>query len=226
MAATMEKTLVDTLLEKNTALMLSMKKMFEESLAALLEKDNEIDRLKKEVDELKEDNENLSEECGEHFTNHNFALEENKQLKMNNMSAVVLNIKCNECGNILPPHTVEEHLDVNNPIHKCPHKSKSKHHIYDDYDEMAEALNDNSDYYVCKDMDAIVNVAKDNDYHIYEDFDEVVEAVKDNDYHIYEDWDEVVEAVKNNSDLYVFDTRKELTDYIEENYDFTLQFNG
>ena len=31
------------------------------------------------------------------------------------------NIKCNECNNILPPHSSTVHLDINNPIHKCPH---------------------------------------------------------------------------------------------------------
>jgi len=34
---------------------------------------------------------------------------------------IVMNIKCNTCGNFLPPHTAKEHLDINNPIHKCPH---------------------------------------------------------------------------------------------------------
>lgn len=35
---------------------------------------------------------------------------------------IVENIVCRSCNNTLPPHTVKEHLDVNNPIHKCPHK--------------------------------------------------------------------------------------------------------
>ena len=34
---------------------------------------------------------------------------------------IVSNIKCNKCNNILPPHSVAVHLDINNPIHKCPH---------------------------------------------------------------------------------------------------------
>ena len=35
-----------------------------------------INELKEEIKKLKEENENLTDECGEHFTNHNFALEE------------------------------------------------------------------------------------------------------------------------------------------------------
>ena len=31
---------------------------------------------------------------------------------------IVSNIKCNRCGNILPPHRVSEHLDKNHPIHE------------------------------------------------------------------------------------------------------------
>lgn len=46
--------------------------------------------------------------------------EKNYKKEMDNNS-IVMNIKCNLCGNILPPHTVEEHLDKNNFIHKCPH---------------------------------------------------------------------------------------------------------
>lgn len=36
-------------------------------------------------------------------------------------NTIVTNIKCNRCNNILPAHTVKEHLNINNPIHKCPH---------------------------------------------------------------------------------------------------------
>lgn len=34
---------------------------------------------------------------------------------------------CKECNNVLPPHTVSCHLDVNHPIHKCPHGKKSEY---------------------------------------------------------------------------------------------------
>ena len=30
-------------------------------------------------------------------------------------------IVCNKCKNTLPPHTIEQHLDINHPIHACPH---------------------------------------------------------------------------------------------------------
>jgi len=38
--------------------------------------------------------------------------------------AMVSGIKCNQCDKVLPPHTETEHLDINNPIHKCPHNNK------------------------------------------------------------------------------------------------------
>ena len=34
----------------------------------------------------------------------------------------VCNIKCNKCKNVLPPHTEEQHLNVDDPIHKCPRR--------------------------------------------------------------------------------------------------------
>ena len=37
-------------------------------------------------------------------------------------TTIVENIKCNKCRYVLPPHTIKEHLDTSNPIHKCPHK--------------------------------------------------------------------------------------------------------
>lgn len=33
----------------------------------------------------------------------------------------VSGIICNQCGNELPPHSMERHLDVNDVIHQCPH---------------------------------------------------------------------------------------------------------
>lgn len=35
--------------------------------------------------------------------------------------AIVTEIKCNKCKNVLPPHTVKQHLNENDIIHKCPH---------------------------------------------------------------------------------------------------------
>ena len=35
---------------------------------------------------------------------------------------IVSGIVCNLCHNTLPPHTVERHLDVDDPIHECPHE--------------------------------------------------------------------------------------------------------
>jgi len=34
---------------------------------------------------------------------------------------VISGIRCNRCGEELPPHTVREHLDKDNAIHVCPH---------------------------------------------------------------------------------------------------------
>ena len=43
-------------------------------------------------------------------------------------STIVCNIYCKKCKNVLPPHTVERHLsmDENDPIYKCPHKKQQK----------------------------------------------------------------------------------------------------
>ena len=46
-----------------------------------------------------------------------------EELEINKMIEA---IECKECGNMLPPHTREEHLDATNPIHKCPHR----HYVY------------------------------------------------------------------------------------------------
>lgn len=42
----------------------------------------------------------------------------NEQRTMNNQ---VYGIKCNICFNILPSHSMARHLDINDPIHICPH---------------------------------------------------------------------------------------------------------
>lgn len=34
---------------------------------------------------------------------------------------LIVNVKCNHCGNTLPPHTWGQHLDKNHPVHMCPH---------------------------------------------------------------------------------------------------------
>ena len=40
------------------------------------------------------------------------------------MDMMVTKAKCNECGEILPPHTVRRHIDKDDIIHKCPHTEK------------------------------------------------------------------------------------------------------
>lgn len=42
-------------------------------------------------------------------------------LKIGLEDTLISGIVCNECLNILPPHTGAEHLDPDHPIHKCPH---------------------------------------------------------------------------------------------------------
>ena len=39
---------------------------------------------------------------------------------------IVSGIVCSSCSMEVPPHTVREHLDVDNPIHKCPHPSPER----------------------------------------------------------------------------------------------------
>jgi len=34
---------------------------------------------------------------------------------------IITNIKCNKCNNVLPPHSIKEHVDKECNIHKCPH---------------------------------------------------------------------------------------------------------
>ena len=36
-------------------------------------------------------------------------------------STIITGVVCTKCNATLPPHTCEQHLDINNPIHKCPH---------------------------------------------------------------------------------------------------------
>jgi len=35
---------------------------------------------------------------------------------------IVSNIECKKCNNVLPPHTIAEHLTKDHPIHTCPHQ--------------------------------------------------------------------------------------------------------
>ena len=39
-------------------------------------------------------------------------------------NTIVCGVVCNECGKTLPPHTIKRHLDINDPIHKCPHDGR------------------------------------------------------------------------------------------------------
>ena len=41
-------------------------------------------------------------------------------------NTIVCGIVCNRCGKTLPPHTVKRHLDINDPIHKCPHEKQEQ----------------------------------------------------------------------------------------------------
>ena len=44
---------------------------------------------------------------------------------------IVRNVVCNSCGNTLPPHHADTHLDAEHPIHECPH-------LWDDGDEITD----------------------------------------------------------------------------------------
>ena len=37
---------------------------------------------------------------------------------------ILKGIICNHCEHILPPHTREQHLNIDDPIHTCPHNQK------------------------------------------------------------------------------------------------------
>lgn len=38
-----------------------------------------------------------------------------------NGDTLVSGIVCRDCGNTLPAHTMDAHLDITNAIHDCPH---------------------------------------------------------------------------------------------------------
>lgn len=38
-----------------------------------------------------------------------------------NGDTIVSGIICRDCGNTLPAHTIDAHLDITNAIHTCPH---------------------------------------------------------------------------------------------------------
>ena len=43
-----------------------------------------------------------------------------ENFKMNTETIYITGVLCNTCDNILRPHTMEQHLDKNHPIHQCP----------------------------------------------------------------------------------------------------------
>ena len=43
------------------------------------------------------------------------------------LSDIIKDVKCNNCDGVLPPHTLEEHFNMDHPIHNCPtHKEEVK----------------------------------------------------------------------------------------------------
>ena len=42
-------------------------------------------------------------------------------------SDILIGIVCTVCQKVLPSLTAKEHLDINNPIHKCPHVRDSQY---------------------------------------------------------------------------------------------------
>lgn len=49
------------------------------------------------------------------------------------MNRLIAGIICNKCGNTLPPHSERQHLDVNHPIHDCPHNYTEDRLIEDEH---------------------------------------------------------------------------------------------
>jgi len=44
-----------------------------------------------------------------------------KPLRTQRGEIIIAGVTCNKCGEELPPHTEDEHLDIDDPIHRCPH---------------------------------------------------------------------------------------------------------
>jgi len=42
---------------------------------------------------------------------------------------LICGIVCRKCLKTLPPHTAQRHLDINDPIHKCPHKKQKEKNV-------------------------------------------------------------------------------------------------
>ena len=160
-------------------LMLSMKKMFEESLAALLEKDNEIERLQKEIEELK-----------------------SPKFISSKTTFYPDDMDIDDCIDELQKLTKSGDRGFIECLEKVRIHFYCQYH-YNDFDEVVEAVKNDDDHYVYDDWDKVVEAVKDSDeYYVYKDFDEVVEAVKENsDLYVFERDDEITEWVEENCDF-------------------------
>lgn len=50
-------------------------------------------------------------------------------LKNKKLGRTVSGIICNECELTLPPHTIKEHVNKDDPIHTCPHNQKDSENV-------------------------------------------------------------------------------------------------
>mgnify|MGYP003639645197 CR=1 FL=1 len=61
------------------------------------------------------------------------------------LSDIIKDVKCNNCDGVLPPHTLEEHFNMDHPIHNCPtHKEEVKKDEEDlsEFADFADLLDD------------------------------------------------------------------------------------
>ena len=68
--------------------------------------------------EFNEDSEDENEDTDEDYYNREDEIDE---------SDILIGIVCTVCQKVLPSLTAKEHLDINNPIHKCPHVRDSQY---------------------------------------------------------------------------------------------------
>jgi len=72
---------------------------------------------------------------------------------------LVKGIMCKKCDSEVPPHSVKRHLDINDPIHKCPHPETEQEKeiallteyraIWEEWNKIDEFYKPNPEYPIC-----------------------------------------------------------------------------
>ena len=78
---------------------------------------------------------------------------------MDAQEEIVIGIKCMKCDSEVPPHSVKRHLDINDPIHKCPHPEDAQQKeidllaeytaLWEDWKGLDEFFKPNPEYPKC-----------------------------------------------------------------------------